>query len=185
MTEAETNTKPIDQEGSDETRERSTIGFPYNDLEQAVRVASAVHRIGGTSSTREQLAADLKVSSTGGGFSLLLQTAKTFGFVTYGQGSIQLTQLGQQINDHKQEKAAKATAFLTVPLYKAIYDKYKTGTIPPAAALESEMAGLGVAKKQTDKARQVFHRSAQQAGFFAHTSCAIPLPRSSSPTGTG
>ena len=32
--------------------------------------------------------------------------------------------------------------------------------------LENEMATLGVARKQTDKARQTFHRSAQQAGFF-------------------
>ena len=175
MTVTETNTKPIEQE-ADETRERSTIGFPYNDLDQAVRVANAVHRVGGTSCTREQLAADLKVTSTGGGFSLLMQTAKTFGFVTYGQGTIQLTQLGQQINDHRQEKAAKVSAFLTVPLYKAIYDKYKTGTIPPTTALENEMAGLGVAKKQTDKARQVFQRSAQQAGFFAHGQERLVLP---------
>jgi hypothetical protein len=175
MTAPEAETKLTEPE-SDETRERSTIGFPYNDLDQAIRVANAIYRVGGSSLTREQLAADLKVSSTGGGFSLLTQTAKTFGFVTYGQGTIQLTELGRQINDPKREKVAKSTAFLTVPLYKAIYEKYKTGAIPPATALENEMAGLGVAKKQTDKARQVFQRSAQQAGFFAHGTDRLILP---------
>ena len=55
-----------------------------------------------------------------------------------------------------------------MPLYKAIYEKYKGGVIPPAAALERDIAGLGVAPKQKDKARQVFERSADQAGFFEH-----------------
>lgn len=57
-------------------------------------------------------------------------------------------------------------AFLRVPLYKAIYDKYRGFTLPPQAALEREMALLGVTPKQTDKARQAFERSAAQAGFF-------------------
>ena len=39
--------------------------------------------------------------------------------------------------------------------------------MPPAAALEREMVELGVSPKQKDKARQVFERSAEQAGFFA------------------
>jgi hypothetical protein len=61
--------------------------------------------------------------------------------------------------------AARVDAFLTVPLYKAIYDKYKGYTLPPPAGLEREMATLGVSSKQTGKARQVFDRSAKQAGF--------------------
>ncbi len=173
MTAPETITKATEQEGE---RERSTISFPYNDLDQAVRVASAIHRIGGTNCQREQLAAALNVAPTGGGYSLLLQTAKIFGLVTYGQGTVQLTALGQQINDPTQEKVAKANAFLVVPLYKAIYEKFKSGTVPPPGALENEMAGLGVAKKQTDKARQTFQRSAQQAGFFGFSPDRLVMP---------
>jgi hypothetical protein len=37
-------------------------------------------------------------------------------------------------------------------------------------------AGLGVAKKQTDKARQTFQRSAQQAGFFAYGQDRLVMP---------
>jgi hypothetical protein len=157
-------------------RERSSISFPYNDLANAVRVAKGVNTIGGSSAQAEQLAAELKVSAKGGAFSLLLLTAKTFGFVTYGKGTIQLTPLGMKLCDPKQERAAKAEGFLTVPLYKAIYEKFKGTTLPPGAALESEMANLGVAKKQTDKARQTFQRSAQQAGFFAHGQDRLVLP---------
>jgi hypothetical protein len=175
MTVAETVAKTTEQDSEGE-RERSTISFPYNDLDQAMRVANAVHRIGGTACQREQLAAELKVSATGGGYSLLLLTAKIFGLITYGQGTVQLTPLGQQINDPQKEKAAKANAFLVVPLYKAIYERFKTGTLPPAAALENEMASLGVAKKQTDKARQTFQRSAQRAGFLAYGHDRLVMP---------
>lgn len=38
--------------------------------------------------------------------------------------------------------------------------------LPPAAALEREIEQLGVASKQEDRARQVFERSAEQAGPF-------------------
>jgi hypothetical protein len=68
--------------------------------------------------------------------------------------------------DPQQEREARARAFLSVPLYKAIYDKYKGGVLPPAAALERDVVGLGVAEKQTGRARQVFERSAEQTGFL-------------------
>jgi len=82
------------------------------------------------------------------------------------RGTIYLTQLGQHICDPNQEKQARAEAFLRVPLYRSIYENYRGATLPPAAALESEMVNLGVAKKQADKARQAFYRSANQAAFF-------------------
>jgi hypothetical protein len=47
-----------------------------------------------------------------------------------------------------------------------VYNKFKGTSLPPDSGLEAEMVTLGVAKKQKDKARQVFQRSAQQAGFF-------------------
>ncbi len=165
MTETQANkTASVDQR---QERERSTIEFPYGDLDSAVRVVQGVHKVGGTSCADVQLAAELDVSHTGGAFRVLLRTTKVFGLVTYGQGSIRLTDLGSRVADPTQEAAAKIGAFLAVPLYKALYDKYKGVALPPHLALESEMATLGVAKKSTNKARQPFQRSAKQAGFFA------------------
>jgi hypothetical protein len=95
-----------------------------------------------------------------------VMTAKTFGLVTYAQGTVTLTDLGKRLNDPQQEKAAKVDAFLKVPLYSRIYEQYKNGTLPPADALESEIAKMGVAAKQKGKARQAFQRSASSADFF-------------------
>jgi hypothetical protein len=165
-------TAPVDtddqQQDPEGERERSTIAFPYADLDNAVRIPRGVHQRGGLSCEVDQLAAELKVSTKGGGYRQMLAAAKVFGLVTLGQGSVRLTQLGQRINDPTQEKKVKAEAFLAVPLYKAIYDRFRGSTLPPAAGLENEMVSLGVVRKVADRARQVFQRSAQQAGFFAH-----------------
>lgn len=157
-----------DTGGESGDRERSTIVFPYNDLDNATRIAVGVHTVGGTTCEWEQLAAQLNVAAKGGGFRLMAIAAKIFGLVTYGQGKVSLTPLGQRVVDSDQAPAAKVEAFLNVPLYIKIYEKYKGNTLPPDSALENEMANFGVAKNQTAKARQTFQRSARQAGFFAH-----------------
>lgn len=147
-------------------RERSTIGFPYGDLDDAVLTAKAVHENFGSGCDWDQLAAKLGQTASGGGFRQKALTAKTFGLITYGQGKVLLTPLGSKICDSKQEKAGRVEAFLKVELYKTLHEKFKGGVIPQNKGLEAEMVTLGVAKKQSDKARQVFQRSAMQAGFF-------------------
>jgi hypothetical protein len=165
--EAVKEIKEVEQpQEEDGKRERSTIEFPYLDIDMAVGIAKAVHEVGGSSCAWDQLAAHLSQSATAGGFRLRVMTAKTFGLVTYGQGTVNLTDLGQRLCDPQQEKAARVEAFLVVPLYSAIHEKFKNATLPPADALENEIAKLGVAPKQKGKARQVFQRSATSAGFF-------------------
>lgn len=153
-------------ESQEDKRERSTIEFPYLDLDAAVEVAQGVHQVAGSSCGWDQLAAQMGQTAKGGGFRLRVMTAKTFGFVTYAQGTVTLTDLGQRLNDPQQEKAAKADGFLRVPLYNKIYEQFKNGTLPPADALENEIVKMGVAPKQKGKARQAFQRSANSAGYF-------------------
>jgi len=149
-----------------DVRGRSTIDFPYLDLDAGVETAKGVHQVGGSSCGWAQLAAHLNQAATGGGFRMRVMTAKTFGLLTYGQGIVTLTDLGQRLNDPQQEKAAKADAFLKVELYNKIYEHYKNTTLPPPDALESEIVKMGVAPKQKGKARQAFQRSATSAGYF-------------------
>jgi len=162
--------------GEESSQGRSTIKFPYLDLDDAVKIAKAIHAVGGQSCQRDQLAAYLAVSPTGGGFNLRLLTAKHFGFINTDKKVVSLTALGGKVCDPQQEKAARSEAFLLVPLYKAIYEQFKSNTLPPNSGLEGAMENLGVAPKQKDKARQVFQRSATQAGFFAYGSNRLVLP---------
>jgi len=66
----------------------------------------------------------------------------------------------------RSEKSARVEAFLRVPLFAQAFGKFGNHPLPPAAAIESQMEQMGVTPKQTDKARQVFIRSARFAGFF-------------------
>jgi hypothetical protein len=64
--------------------------------------------------------------------------------------------------------------FQNRPLIKC--PDYKGGVLPPAAALERDIIGLGVAEKQTGRARQVFEKSAEQAGYFEHGKTRLVMP---------
>lgn len=147
-------------------RGRSTIEFPYLDLDSAIEVAQAVHNVGGTSCEWNQLAVQMKQSPKGGGFRLRLMTARSFGILNYDRGNVELTDLGIHILDPKHEKSARAESFLNVPLFKGMFEKMNGQVLPPVAAIERIAENLGVAPKQKDKARQVFMRSAKQAGYF-------------------
>jgi hypothetical protein len=158
-------------------RERSTIDFPYNSLNDAIGVAKAVHKLGGNQCRLDSLAAELgHETSNSGGFRQKLASAHNFGLTSLSQGIVSLTALGGQIVDPEQDKVARVKAFLQVPLYAAIYNEFKDGALPPPSGLEAKMASLGVASKQKDKARQVFHRSAKEAGFFAYGSTRLVYP---------
>ncbi len=151
-------------------RETSTIGFPYTDLDNGAEVVRGVHHAGGTACDYDQLAAQLKAEAKGGGFRMRVNGAKTFGLISYERGGrITLTELGRQLTDPHQERAAKVAAFLSVPLYQRVYEQFKGSPLPPQAGLERAIESMGVGAKVKDKARQVMLRSAKQAGFFDAT----------------
>jgi len=162
-------------------RERSTIQFPYNDLDDAVSIASAVHDNAGLTCSLDQLAAYTKQSITSGTFRLRVSNASTYGLTENERGEVRLTELGRRIVDPEKESAALADSFLTVPLFARIFENYKGFTLPGAAALEKFMRDEGVSPKQTGKARQAFLRAAKQAGFFAHGEDRLVRPALSGP----
>jgi hypothetical protein len=158
-------------------RQRSTIGFPYTDLESALGVARAIHEKGGGQCDLDQLAAWMgheTVSS--GAFNLKIAAARLFGLIEGDRQRIRLTSLGKDAIDPQKERSAKAEAFLNVPLYRRIYDEHRGGLLPPDIGLQREMQQFGVTAKQADKARQTFQRSASQAGFFATGKSRLVMP---------
>ncbi|ABD87116.1 hypothetical protein [Rhodopseudomonas palustris] len=165
---AENDAFRADETDVESGRARSTIQFPYNDLDDAISVARLIHANAGVQCTIDQIAAYAKQSITSGSFRVRLSTASTFGVTENERGSVRLTEIGRQIVDPAQEANARVEAFLHVPLYARVFENYKGYTLPPAAALEKFMREAGVAPNQTGRARQAFMRSARQAGFFVH-----------------
>jgi hypothetical protein len=159
-------------------RERSQIVFPYSDMKEGITVAQAIwENVALAACELPQLAAWLNHDSvTSGSFRGKVNAARIFGLVETGPNSVKLTALGRRIVDPQKGPAAKVDAFLTVPLYRAIYERYAGSLLPNNIGLEKEMTELGVAAKQADKARQAFQRSAQEAGFFRQGSNKLVKP---------
>lgn len=167
-----------DDDDAGQSRQRSRVQFPYMDLNAALAVANAIHEHAGTSEcSLQQISAWMDQSIKSSGFRVQISTSRLFGVIeSGGTESYRLTALGRQIVDPQTERKAKADAFLNVPLFRLLFDNHKEGVLPPAAALEREIAGVGVAEKQKDRARQVFERSAEQAGFFEHGRNRLVMP---------
>jgi len=160
-------TAPETRAASKRVYDQSTIQFPYGDLNDAVAVANGIMKCGGVACQPDQLAAALGQEPTSGNFRQKIAAARTFAIIETIQGRYQLTELGFAITDKGRERAARVDAFLSVPLYRRIYEEFRNKQLPPRPqALEHAFVGFGVARKQKERARQAFDRSAQQAGFF-------------------
>ena len=120
---------------SDGARERSTIQFPYNDLNDAVTIAKVIHENAGDQCTVDQLAAYVKQSLTSGSFRVRLSTAATFEITENERGSVRLTDLGRQVADPLQETAARSRRSYASRSHPQLYDHYKGYTLPPPSAV--------------------------------------------------
>jgi hypothetical protein len=149
-------------------QQRSSIAFPYVDLEEVSSLAKAIHEnVGSGSCSADQLAAWIKQSPTSSGFRLRLSAGKLFGLLGV-DGEIRLTNLGHSVIDPKTEQEGRSAAFLSVPLYRAVFERFKGRLVPPTTGFENELVTLGVASTLKERARSVLERSAEYAGFYKH-----------------
>jgi hypothetical protein len=150
-------------------REQSSIAFPYQDLESGISLARAMLQGGGVALSRDQLAGVMNQSVSSGSFVTKLATARLFGLVDANNGKYELTDIGFEVldSDANRQKSARASAFLSVPLYKKVFDEFRGKQLPPRPqGLEQAFVRFGVSSKQKYNARLAFDKSATQAGFF-------------------
>jgi hypothetical protein len=148
-------------------RERSSIAFPYEDLSAVLKLAEVAHNTYGGSCTADQLAAAMRTTTKSGSFRLKVSAGRNFGVLGGSGSAIEVTPLGNRALS-TGDTGSRADAFLNVPLYSELYRAYEGIQLPGDQGLEAKIRELGVAAKQVPTARQVFLRSADQAGFFAH-----------------
>jgi len=163
---------------NDVKREKSQIAFTYSSLDENVKLPTVMFEHNGMQPcTLDQLVAWLGYDNVSNGtFRNRLSSARLFKLIEITSNTVKLTELGRRIAQKDQERQARVEAFLNIPLYKEIYNRHKGHTLPNDSALESEMLGLGVPEKQKERARQVFQRSAKQAGFFEIYKDRLVLP---------
>jgi len=162
MTQTDTDTQVSGR------NERSEISFPYSSMEDAEKVARAVHEWGGNDVTPDRLASSLKTTVKSSGFRTDVAAARIFNFVD-GRGVLSLTPLGNRLVDAQTTEQARVEAFKNVPLFNKLFEDHQGKVLPGPKGIEAEILRLGVPPKQVSRARQLFQRSAQHAGFFNHS----------------
>lgn len=152
-------------------RRTSTLVAPYYDLNDSVLVAKAIYEKAGGSCTREWLAPTLNYKGVkNGSFVTRVTAAKAFGLIDQQDDKLSVTPRGQSIVAPITPAAAETAlvdAFLGVPLFKRVYEKYRTGELPQEVGLRNLfLTEMGVLKERVAPSVRVFMESADQAGFF-------------------
>ena len=150
----------------------SAFRFPYYTLADSVVAAKVIHERGGGVATRDQLAAFLDYSSTNNGAYLnRVAAAKLFGLIISEGSQFRLTQRATAIlmpAYREDAPRALAEAFLSVPLFKAVYEECKGQQLPPEFGLKNLLRNkLSVGPSVLDTAVRTLMASAEDAGFFA------------------
>lgn len=150
---------------------RSGIGFPYYNLEASVEVAELVHERGGGSCSPDQLASFLGYSGTNSGTYLTrVASARMFGLIVSQHGIVSVTERARDIFTPvmpDDSKKSKVEAFLSVPLFQAVFDKFTGTTLPKTVGLKSLLENqFKIVKARVTPALRILMESAEYAGFF-------------------
>ena len=151
-------------------RPRSTIRFPYYGLPESITLCDIIHRQAGDRCTLEQLRAFLgNTAVDSGAFRSRIAAAALFGLAEPGDRWVALTPRARAIFSMHPEDAqqARVDAFLSVPLFRALYERYRGRSLPPKGGLLNVIEELGVVRNQRETAYTVFDRSAEAAGFYS------------------
>jgi hypothetical protein len=177
------------------SRPKSGTSFSYYDLDQSVEVARTMHRQAGGTCDRAQLAAMLGYSGiNNGSFLTRVSAAKLFGLIEEIEGRrLQVSVRGRAIIapvTPPDESRARLEAFLSIELFKAVYDRFYGGTLPGEAGLRNLLENeYHVVPKAVAMACRVMIASAEQAGLFTTAGptrmvAPVTLPGATPPTPT-
>jgi len=162
---------PEEKRAPSEKQSRPNMVIPYFDLDQSIKVAQVVHEHGGGRCLPEQLAHWLGYTSAKSGtYMMRFYSAKYFGLITATRDSISITDRALAIiapvlpEDSIQ---AKLAAFLDIPLFTNIYERFRGQALPPEVGLKNLFHGTyKISYDRLQSALRVFYNSAEQAGFF-------------------
>jgi hypothetical protein len=150
---------------------KSEVAFPYFDLEKSIEVARVMHARAGGRCDRMQLASFLGYSGIkNGGFLTRVSAAKMFGLIEELNDSIVLSERAKKIIfpvrpiDASQ---AKLDAFLSVELFRRVFDEFEGQVLPTEAGLTHLFANnYKIVPLQIKSAIRNLMESAESAGIF-------------------
>jgi hypothetical protein len=150
---------------------KSATQYPYFDLDDSIAVGKTLHEQGGGTCTRDLVAAALGYSTTKSGtFLSRIYAAKLFGLISIEGETLSVTDRATSILHPVLEADAivgKRDAFLAVPLFQKVYEKFRGATLPPELGIQNLLkTEYKIVPDRIKAATRVMLNSAEQAGFF-------------------
>lgn len=145
--------------------------YPVYDLDSSIEVARVIFERAGGAVTADHLAALLKYTTTNSGsFLARIAAARSFDLIERSGRVYVPTALAMRIitpEYAEDELQARSEAWLAVPLYKAIYERYEGKQLPLEVGLRNTLqTSYGIPANRTALAHRVLMDSAEQAGYF-------------------
>lgn len=163
----------IESQAAESSQQAKTYRVPRYDLGDSVAVADAIHKKGGGSASRAELAAYLDYKTTNSGaFNSRLGAARLFGLVTANGSRTGITPLAQKIITPvypEQTKEGLIEAFFNVPIFKELYEVHDEGgkQLPPGFGFKNLLRNqFGLSGPKVNQAHRTLMASADLAGFF-------------------
>jgi len=173
-----------------QSRVKAENRYPVYDLNDSIAVARTIRDQGGGATDLPHLASYLGYSTTkSGAFITRIAAARLFGLIENRERFVAPTALAHKImmpeRPGDEDVMARFDAFLNVPLYRNLYERYKPTQLPPEMGLRNAMeTHYGIPRGRTQLVYRVLMDSAEQAGLFearagARTHFVAPLARQS------
>lgn len=152
-------------------RRVSGMFCPYYTLDQSVEVAKVIHEKAGGSCDRAQLATLLGYNGVkNGAFLTRVTAAKIFGLISQHDDQLKVTEAAHKILHPVtpgQGERAKVDAFLTVPLFRKVFDEFNGINLPDEIGLKNLLlTQYEIVEERTGPSVRVMLDSAEQAGLF-------------------
>lgn len=162
----------VENSAEDSGQIKSNIVSPYFDLAASIEVAKTIHTQGGGQCTSDQLVHWLGYTSIKSGTYVTRVSAassKYFGLIDYSAKKYSVSSRGRKIIfpvNSGDELSAKVEAFLSVPLFKKVFEEFRGKPLPPESGLKNLFTRYGILPDRVRLSVRIFLNSAEQAGFF-------------------
>lgn len=145
-----------------------TVGYTFASLDKCLELAQAVDELGGNSSV--ELCADRLGKQVSGGFRQIIQSAVKYGLVDSQSGILSTTSLFKEIklayNDAEKDKLLQ-TAFLNVPLFKMLCDRFNKQVIPVSHFNKLLIKEYDVREHMGQRVKTHFIEGAKKVGLMS------------------
>jgi hypothetical protein len=142
--------------------------YPMASLKKSIELAKAVDELGGNCSI--DMCAEKLNRQVSGGFRYVIYGATKFNLVVQTKGMLTITSLYKDIKlsySEEQKEAYLQAAFLNVPLFKNVCDRFKDQKLPINILDKLLVREFGVGERIVSRVKKYFVEGAKMVGLLS------------------